>query len=70
METKEVRTIETWNALKKRRVFTEEFKRKLVAEAEVKEEGNSVARVAYLNHIPATQLHKWKQKYGTQEVQS
>ncbi len=59
---KEVRTIETWNALKKRRSFTEELKRKLVAET--KEPGKSVSLVAYLNYLPAAQLHKWVKQFG------
>ncbi len=59
---REVRTIETWNALKKRRTFTEAFKRKLVAET--KEAGKSVSLVAYLNYLPASQLHKWVAKFG------
>lgn len=63
---KEVRTVAMWEALKKRKTYPDEFKRRLVAES--KEPGRSVAMVAWLNHLPAPQLHKWVKKYG--EMQS
>ncbi|MFL6601814.1 MAG: transposase [Steroidobacteraceae bacterium] len=60
--TKEVRTVEMYEALRKRRSHSDEFKKRLVAEA--KEPGKSVAMIAWLNHLPASQLHKWVQKFG------
>jgi transposase-like protein len=55
--TKEIRTIETFNARKLRRKFTDDVKKQLVAET--KEEGKSIDLVAYLNYIPAYRLRAW-----------
>ncbi len=61
---KEVRTIETWKALKKRRTWAKADKLKMIAET--RETGKSVSLVAYLNYLPPAQLHKWVKQFGGQ----
>lgn len=63
-KVKEVRTVAMWNARKQRKTHSEAFKKRLVKES--LEEGKSVAMVAWLNHLPAPQLHKWVKKYTVQ----